>query len=524
MAKINGIEDIDQFLNPLSNVICDSYLLKNIDPLVTRIILAIHNHETITISGDPDFDGATSLVELYKYLKNFTDDVHYVCNERSEGHSINNLIDQIPKRTKLFIAVDSSSNDTESMKALVDKGIDCLIIDHHTITNDNPYAIIVNPQQEGCKYPNKNACGGLLVFKVCEVIDDYMNTHYAHQLSDLPGFSLMADMMSMMELENRYFAKLSLKGLRHAGLKALFSAMNFDLSNLSATDFLYGVSPAVTAATRADNIQLAIDFLMCDEESPEIKTIVKELIKLNENRKVVQAEALVRLKPLVNVNDKVVIVIDHTLGKGMNGLVAQELCRTYSRPAIVLGNGDSEDTYAGSFRGLEDFSMLDMLGDCNNVIHTGGHDGAGGLQLLKKDIEVLRQELNEKLQDFVADNSLYYDLEFDINQINENLINYLSEFYRITGNKFKQGRFLIKGLFVSDKKLMGQSNNTVKIDCDKLQLMKFKTDVNYYKSVPVFSEIEAIGTLNINVWKVYRPKFKVTKTLQLFIEDYRENK
>ncbi|KAF6630626.1 DHH family phosphoesterase [Paenibacillus sp. EKM208P] len=523
MAKINGIEDIDQFLNPLSNVICDSYLLKNIDALVTRIILAIRNHETITISGDPDFDGATSLVELYKYLKNFTDDVHYVCNERSEGHSIDNLIDQIPKRTKLFIAVDSSSNDTESMKALVDKGIDCLIIDHHTITNDNPYAIIVNPQQEGCKYLNKNACGGLLVFKVCEVIDDYMNTHYAHQLSDLPGFSLMADMMSMMELENRYFAKLSLKGLRHAGLKALFSAMNFDLSNLSATDFLYGVSPAVTAATRADNIQLAIDFLMCDEDSPEIKTIVKELIKLNENRKVIQTEALVRLKSLVNENDKVVIVIDHTLGKGMNGLVAQELSRTYSRPAIVLGNGDSEDTYAGSFRGLEDFSMLELLNSCKSVNYAAGHDAAGGIQLLKNNIDALREELNEKLRNFVADNSIYYDLDFDLTEVNENLINYLSEFYRISGNQFKQGKFLIKGLFVSDKKLMGKSNNTVKIDCDKLQLMKFKTDVDYYKSVPVFSEIEAIGTLNINVWKVYRPKFKVTKTLQLFIEEYREN-
>lgn len=463
------------------------------------------------------------MVILYKYLKNITDDVHYVCNERSEGHSINNLIPAVSDQTKLFIAVDSSSNDLESMKEMTDRGVDCLVIDHHTVTENNPYVTLVNPHQVGCKYPNKNACGGLLVFKVCEVIDDYMDTHYANQLADLPGFSLMADMMSMMELENRYFAKLSLKGLRHAGLKTLFSTMNFDLSNLSATDFLYGVSPAVTAATRADNIQLAIDFLMCDEDSPEIKTIVKELIKLNENRKVIQAEALVRLKSLVNENDKVVIVIDHTLGKGMNGLVAQELSRTYSRPAVVLGNGDSEDTYAGSFRGLEDFSMLDMLGDCKSVIYTGGHDGAGGLRLLKKDIEVLRQELNEKLQDFVADNSLYYDLEFDINQVNENLVNYLSEFYRITGNKFKQGRFLIKGLFVSDKKLMGKSNNTVKIDCDKLQLMKFKTDEEFYKNVPVFSEIKAIGTLNINVWKVYRPKFKVTKTLQLFIEDYKEN-
>ncbi|OMD76861.1 hypothetical protein [Paenibacillus odorifer] len=54
LAKIHGIDNIDQFLNPLSNVICDSYLLKNIDALARRIILAIKNREPITISGDPD--------------------------------------------------------------------------------------------------------------------------------------------------------------------------------------------------------------------------------------------------------------------------------------------------------------------------------------------------------------------------------------------------------------------------------------------------------------------------------------
>jgi single-stranded-DNA-specific exonuclease len=54
LAKLHGISNIDQFLNPLSNVICDSYLLKNINELATRIILAIRNREPITITGDPD--------------------------------------------------------------------------------------------------------------------------------------------------------------------------------------------------------------------------------------------------------------------------------------------------------------------------------------------------------------------------------------------------------------------------------------------------------------------------------------
>ena len=51
--------------------------------------------------------------------------------------------------------------------------------------------------------------------------------------------------------------------------------------------------------------------------------------------------------------------------------------------------------------------------------------------------------------------------------------------------------------------------------------MKFKTDEEYYNDVPVFAEIEAIGTLNVNEWKVYKPRFKVVKTNQLYIDEYK---
>ncbi len=500
------------------------YLLKNIDKLVERIVRAIKNDEKIVIYADVDFDGISSTVILYKLLLKFTSNVHIKYVERSAGHGSKFIVDQIEDDTDLYIAVDSSSNDIEPLKVLTEKGIDCLVIDHHSVDVDNPYCTLVNPQQSDCEYPNKNASGGLLVYKVCQVIDDYMDTRYSLELSDLPGFALMADVMCMKEMENRYFAKVSLKGLRHEGMKLLFEAMNSDLKNLTSTDFLYGASPAVTAATRADNIRLAIDFLMCDKATPETKGYVKELIKLNENRKVVQAEALERHKNSIRDEDKVVIVYDPSIGKGLNGLVAQELSKKFNRPAIVLGDGDDESIYTGSFRGLEEFSMLDLLGKCENVNHTGGHDGAGGLSLNKKNLQELKDELNSHLKDFVPDDTLYYDLEFSANNINENLINYLTEFYRYSGNNFKPGTFLVKDLFISDKKLMGKANNTVKIDCGKLQLMKFKTDEEYYNKVPVFTEVEAAGSLNMNIWTQYRPKKKVIKTCQLFIEDYREVK
>lgn len=523
LSKINGIVNMDQFLNPLSNVVHSPYLLKNVDKLVERIIRAINNNEKISIFSDPDFDGSSASVILYKHLLNFTNNIQLIYSERSAGHGSSNAIDQVGEDTNLYIAVDSSSNDAEEMKLLQSKGIDCLIIDHHPITNPNPYAIIVNPQQDGCFYPNKHASGGLLVWKVCTVLDDYMNTDFARKYSDIAGFSLAADMMSMRELENRYYFKNALKCVKHAGLKALFKAMNFDPGNLYANDFVYGVSPAVTAATRADKIGVAIDFLMCDEETPEIPGLVKELVKLNEERKVIQAEALERLKPSINPFDKVIIVYDPSIGKGYNGLVAQEISKKYNRPAIVLGNGDEEGTCAGSFRGLDSFPLLDILSECEYTTFTAGHPGAGGTGVKIEDFENLRNELNNKLSNVEFDETQYYDLEFHVDEIDERFIKYIAEFYRVSGMGFKEGKFLVKGLFVEDKKPLGKTKNTVMVDCGKLKLMKFKTDKEFYDKVPVFSEIEAIGSLNVNeFWRYNKAKRRreLEKTNQLFIDDY----
>lgn len=496
----------------------------NIDAIVERIIRAIKNKEKIVIFSDPDFDGITSYTILYKYLSNFTDKIVGVTSERSEGHGSKNAVNQVPNDTNLYIAVDSSSNDIEEMMFLQSKGIDCLIIDHHTITTDNPYALIVNPQQKGCMYPNKNASGGLLVWKVCNVLDDYMNTNFASEYSDIAGLSLAADMMSMIELENRYYFKNALDKVEHAGIKALLKAMNIDTSNLYANDFIYRVSPAVTAATRADKIDVAIEFMMCNRESPEIPGLVKELVRLNEQRKVIQAEALERLKPLINLNDKVIIVYDSSIGKGYNGLVAQELSKKYNRPSIVLGDGEDENEYAGSYRGLDSFPVMDLLSDCQYTTFAAGHPGAGGTGVRIENLENLRHELNKKLSNVEFDDTQYYDLELHVDEIDEKLIKYIAEFYRVTGMGFKEGKFLVKGLFIEDKKLLGKTKNTVMIDCGRLKLMKFKTDKEFYDNVLVFSEIEAIGSLNVNEFWRYnnlKRRRELEKTNQLLIEDYK---
>nr|WP_275078604.1 DHH family phosphoesterase [Paenibacillus sp. O199] len=474
--------------------------------------------------ADVDYDGISSAVILYKWLVNFTENVFIKHVERSIGHGSEFIIDQIEDDTDLYIAVDSSSNDIEALKVLVERGIDCLVIDHHTVNVQNPYCILVNPRQDGCNYPNKNVSGGLLVWKVCSVLDDYMNTKYSYQHIDLAGFAVAADMMSMKEMENRFYYKYALENVKHGGLQLLFKELGKDIEKLSGTDFSYGVAPCITAATRADKMDLALRFML-SEDVDETKELVKQLVKENDRRKEIQALAVERLKPQINHSDNCIVLYDPNIGKGYNGLVAQDISQNNNRPTIILGNADDSEYYSGSYRWNDnEFSMMDLLNECLYAKYGAGHDGAGGTSVRKDELILLRNELNEKLSDYLFDDSLFYDLEFARSEVDERLISQIQEFYKVTGKDFEQGNFRITDLFINNKKPMGKNKNTVKVFCDNLELMKFKTDTEYYDRVPVFSYVEAVGSLNMNYWTQYRPKYKVIKTCQLFIEEYREIK
>lgn len=216
IAKIRGINDSYSFLNPSKEDLNSPYLLKNIEEACNRIILAISKGERITVSYDADADGITSATIMRRYLSNYTENVGFIYNERNHGHGINeqtrldfvkdkdfdengNIIDgykrnryernkenmDIISNTDLLILIDSSSNDSNACKTISEMGVDIIILDHHAIERENKYALIVNPQQDGDKYPNKSISGAGVVFKVIEVMEDTLDSVDIWQYNDL---------------------------------------------------------------------------------------------------------------------------------------------------------------------------------------------------------------------------------------------------------------------------------------------------------------------------------------------------
>jgi single-stranded-DNA-specific exonuclease len=108
-----------------------------------------------------------------------------------------NAIEKI-KNCDLLILIDSSSNDTRACKAIQEGlGKEIIVIDHHAIERENPHVLLVNPQQEGDEYPNKQLSGAGMVFKVMCVMEDTLGEVDPEYYLDLIAVGMYADVMRM---------------------------------------------------------------------------------------------------------------------------------------------------------------------------------------------------------------------------------------------------------------------------------------------------------------------------------------
>jgi single-stranded-DNA-specific exonuclease len=500
-----------------------------------RIIHAVNNSEKISIFSDPDNDGICATAIMYNYLRNFTENITYFYNQRSASHGINTSMHLVPEDTELLIIVDSSSNDTEECKILKLNGINTVVLDHHPIEQENPYCILVNPQQNGCDYPNKNISGSVVSLKMCKALDEQLGTEYSSNFYDLAAIGLLGDQMNMLECENRFIVQEGLGNITTKGIKALLSALGLDKDNLSSTNILYSISPCLNAACRLDQIEIALSLLT--EENPKIyKQLAHDIVQLNEKRKIEQSKYYKLLIDSINSSDKCSIVIENSIGAGYRGLLAGDFSNEFKRSVMILSE-DEDDTYYGSYRSYNGYDLKSILNSIPEVLMTAGHPPAGGIRFKRSDLDKVQSYLNEHLPSLDRENHLEYVLEFDLEEVNEQLIKDIESFYRLNGNGFDVGLFRIANCFVLDKKILGKEKNTVKVDIcsaklaskyknwgyDSLEpthcLMKFRTNPDYFKDRYLYKQIDVVGSLNLNTWK--NPNTGKTKTTkQIFIEDF----
>jgi len=410
-------------------------LFKDIEKTVARIKRAVKDKENILVYGDYDVDGITASALLKIVLTHLKAKVSaYIPNRLEEGYGLNRDAVKLAHRKKnsLIITVDCGISAHEEIKLANEFGIDVIVTDHHEIkTPDLPPAFsIINPLQPGCGYPFKHLSGVGLAYKVAEAL--VKNTAYPiEDHLDLVALGTVCD-LSAQKGENRILTKWGLKKINETkkpGIKALIDAGGLKGKKISCRHIGYVLGPRINAMGRVGSPEVALDLLLTNDKD-EARRLAEVLNKENRQRrkieKGVQDEAMEKVEREINFKESRVIVLSgdnwHT---GVIGIVASRIVDKFYRPTIVIGLKGARGK--GSGRSIGKFHLFNAINSCKDIlIDFGGHEGACGLSIQKKNIKAFTERINKVAVDLITDEDLRPTLEIDaevrLSDISERLI------------------------------------------------------------------------------------------------------
>ena len=172
--NITKKEDVEKFLNPTRNDFYNPFLMTDMEKAVDRILIAIKNKEKVTIYGDYDVDGITSITVLKSFLKDVGLEVDtYIPNRIDEGYGLNKkAIEKIKENgCQLMITVDCGISGIEEVEYANSLGIETIVTDHHEVGDVLPNALaVVDNKRKDSTYPFRELAGVGVAFKLIQAI------------------------------------------------------------------------------------------------------------------------------------------------------------------------------------------------------------------------------------------------------------------------------------------------------------------------------------------------------------------
>jgi single-stranded-DNA-specific exonuclease len=415
------VETAKAFIGKSDAFLYDPYLLKDMRKATARIRTAMENEEKITIYGDYDVDGVTSVSILYMYLRDRGVNVdYYIPTRESEGYGLNIGAFHTIKDTgtTLVITVDTGITAIDEIAYAKTIGLDIVVTDHHQCRPELPECeAVVNPRRPDCTYPFKELSGVGVVFKLlCALEMDILNfgeyniftvKDMCKRYIDLVTIGTIADVMPLYD-ENRIMVYMGLRLLSNTsniGVRALFHAIGIeDSKKITASTIGYTLAPRINAAGRIGDAARAVQLFLTN--SPHnAGVIAEELCVTNKERQhtenLIFEEALQQIERERDVEHESVIVLasDHW-HQGVIGIVASKITELFGKPSILISfdteSPSDKDPGKGSARSVKGLNIVEALANCSSLlIKYGGHELAAGLSVERSNLEAFRKALND---------------------------------------------------------------------------------------------------------------------------------
>lgn len=398
-----------KFLKPSSEQLHDPYLMLGMSEAVPRLLRAIDLAEPILVYGDYDVDGTTGTAVLLRALNLLGAKTGFHVPHRfTEGYGIQTAALQtaVAEGYKLAISVDCGIRAHDPLYWARDNGLDVIITDHHLPDEGEgvpPAFAVLNPNQRGCKYPDKSLAGVGVAFKLVDALFRARGREsQINAFLKIVAIGTVADVAKLTG-ENRTIVALGLKDLSKAtnpGLRALMEVAGCDDGTaMTAYDIGFRLGPRINAAGRMDAARAVVE-LFSTREIGEARRLALHLDTRNRERKEVQKQivdlAIAELEntALEPANSYVAVIAGQGWHRGVIGIAASKVAERINRPCVVFSIDG--DVAHGSGRSIEPYHLLNGLTSCADLFEKfGGHSHAAGITIRPDRIGELRRRLNE---------------------------------------------------------------------------------------------------------------------------------
>ena len=413
---ITQAADAFVFLNPEPSHLHDPFLMLGMAAAVERLERAIAAHEPILLYGDYDVDGTVAVVLLKTAIEMLGGEARFhVPHRLREGYGMQSSVLEAAyaEGVRVVVTVDTGMRAFAEAETARRLGLDLIVTDHHLPAEHDaiPAALaILNPNQQGCTYPEKSLCGAAIALKLAQALLERRESERREppraREKTLPSFLKMAAIATIADAvplqgENRTIAAIGLRELRRpmgAGLRALFAAAALDpaAKQLTGFDVAFRLAPRINAAGRMDVASEVIE-LFSTRDSHRAADLAAKLERLNRERRDVEAAALTAIEARLATDseiaaDRLLVIDGDSWHRGVIGILASRVVERTAKPAIVVS---VEDGVAhGSGRSVDGFMLLAALESCADLFtRFGGHAFAVGFALPAEKLPELKHRL-----------------------------------------------------------------------------------------------------------------------------------
>ena len=453
---------------------------------------------------------------------------------KEHGFDIDRFVEnKLQNYVNLVIIPDAGSNEYDKHAKLRDMGIPMLILDHHHAEKKTEDAVIVNNQLSD--YPNKELSGVGVTYKFCKALDEWFGQDYADEFLDLVAVGMVADMMSLKEMETKFLINEGLLNIKNQFLKALFNKQAYQLRD-GITPFGVGfyIAPVINAVIRTGTIEeknvmfsAMLDW-NANKEVPstkrghkkgELELLYNQAVRLATNLQRKQKDlrdsamgAVIEKIETQELHKNKILLVDITdleIPKTLTGLIANQIMAKYQQPVLLLRHTD-KGLLEGSGRGYEKSELKDtreFLQNSGVVEYAEGHGSAFGCGIAEDKISEFFSTTNDLLKDMTFEPVYLVDFVWSADEINPQKILDIAAGKNFWGKDMEEPVIVMQNVTVKPENIFLMSpdkNPTLKIQVNGITLIKFKSSIEEYemlKNQGVRVTLDILGKCKENEWQ-----------------------